>query len=202
MLTPIRRRTAVWSIGVTLAVYVVLAVSLTVLPSLTHSWSQSGSIHVSAVGLFAVNNVEAKDSPRPAPVEKPSNDPTKEIQELLDDQVVAWNKGNLDRFMEGYWNSPDLSFYSGRDKKKGWKETRDRYYARYKKDGREMGTLTFSELAFDPLNTGSMMVRGRWKLALSKEKLDGLFTLIVQKKPEGWRIVHDHTSVGEPETKP
>jgi len=65
-----------------------------------------------------------------------------------------------------------------------------------------MGTVAFSELKFDTLAAGTVMVRGRWKLTLSKETPDGLFTLIVQKKPEGWRIVHDHTSVGEPEKKP
>jgi beta-aspartyl-peptidase (threonine type) len=163
------------------------------LPPLTRPWAGSHEVRVNDFGLFAVDNIAAAE---------PVDEPRKSIQKLLDDQAEAWNKGDLKEFMKGYWNSPDLSFYSGRDKKKGWQETHDRYHERYKKDGREMGKLTFSELAFDTLAPETVMVRGRWKLVLSKENLDGLFTLIVQKKPEGWRIVHDHTSIGEPEKKP
>ncbi len=126
----------------------------------------------------------------------------KSVRALLEDQATAWNKGDLKGFMDGYWNSPELTFYSGRDVRKGWQETFDRYRDRYQKDGREMGHLTFSDLVFEALGESTMLVRGRWKLALKNEKLDGLFTLIVNKKPEGWRIVHDHTSIGEPEKKP
>ena len=202
MNTPIRRRKPYWILPAAVAVCLALGVSLTVAKSLSQpAADQSGGIRASAFGLFAVNRVEVKDSPRPAPEKKPAEDPTKAIQKLLDDQAAAWNKGDLAGFMAGYWNSPDLSFYSGRDKKKGWKETRDRYHERYETGGREMGKLTFSELAFDPLAPETVMVRGRWKLVLAKETPDGLFTLIVQKKPEGWRITHDHTSVGESDKK-
>ena len=68
--------------------------------------------------------------PCPPPPECAPVPPEVAIRAVLDAQVAAWNKGDLDGFMEGYWNSPDLSFYSGRDKKKGWKETRDRYMRR------------------------------------------------------------------------
>jgi len=64
-----------------------------------------------------------------------------------------------------------------------------------------MGTLTFSDLVIDRLADDTFLVRGRWKLKLSNGNPDGLYTLIVKKKPEGWRIVHDHTSIGEPEKK-
>jgi ketosteroid isomerase-like protein len=202
MNAPRRRRKAVWVIPAAVAVCLALGASLTLAKSLTQPSDQSGGIRASAFGLFAVNRVEVKESPRPVPDDKPAEDSIKAIQKLLDDQAVAWNKGDLEGFMAGYWNSPDLSFYSGRDTRKGWKETHDRYQDRYKKDGREMGKLTFSELRFDPLAPETVMVRGRWKLILSKENPDGLFTLIVQKKAEGWRIVHDHTSIGESEKKP
>ena len=70
----------------------------------------------------------------------------------------------------------------------------DRYQKRYQADGKEMGRLTFSDLEVQVLGPDAAMVRGRWKLALKAENPEGLFTLIVKKLPEGWRIVHDHTS--------
>lgn len=117
-----------------------------------------------------------------------------EIQRLLDAQVAAWNKGDLEGFMKGYWKSPDLSFFSGKDKRHGWDETMRRYRQRYQAGDQPMGQLTFSELQIDPLGDKSAWVRGRWKLLREKETLEGLFTLIVKQFPEGWRIVHDHTS--------
>jgi ketosteroid isomerase-like protein len=131
-----------------------------------------------------------------------AEDPAKSVHKMLDDQVAAWNKGDLKGFMQGYWDSTELTFYSGRDVRKGWRETYERYQIRYQKDGAEMGHLTFSDLLFEPLAEKTMLVRGRWKLELKKGNVDGLFSLIVKEKPEGWRIVHDHTSAGEPEKKP
>jgi beta-aspartyl-peptidase (threonine type) len=118
----------------------------------------------------------------------------KAIQQVLDTQAAAWNQGDLKGFMAGYWESPDLSFYSGKDKTRGWQATLERYQKRYQADGKEMGQLTFSELAIDLLGPDSAFVRGRWKVVTRKETFEGLFTLIVKKLPEGWRIVHDHTS--------
>jgi beta-aspartyl-peptidase (threonine type) len=198
MLSPIRRRTAVWAIFATVGVYFVLGGGVLLLPPVPPAVvGPNDSLPVPGYGLWGMNMVHAIELP-----DKPGEIPIKVVHKLLSDQVVAWNKGDLEGFMAGYWKSPDLSFYSGRDQRKGWQETHDRYFERYKKDGREMGKLTFSELKFDTLAADTVMVRGRWKLTLSKDTPDGLFTLIVQKKPEGWRIVHDHTSVGEPEKKP
>jgi beta-aspartyl-peptidase (threonine type) len=116
------------------------------------------------------------------------------IRQVLEDQVQAWNKGDLDTFMKGYWSSPDLTFFSGNTKTRGWQATLERYVKRYRSEGREMGKLTFSEIEIDVLGPDSALVRGRWQLETSKEKPNGLFTLIFKHKPEGWRIVHDHTS--------
>jgi uncharacterized protein (TIGR02246 family) len=116
------------------------------------------------------------------------------VRKVLDDQVAAWNKGNLEAFMAGYWNSDDLTFYSGKEKRQGWKETLERYRQRYQGEGKEMGTLKFSELTVQPLGNGYALVRGRWELKLSKENVGGLFTLIFQKTKDGWKVIHDHTS--------
>ena len=116
------------------------------------------------------------------------------VQKVLDDQVVSWNKGNIEGFMIGYWKSPELSFYSGGTKMAGWQGTLDRYKKKYQGEGKEMGKLAFKEIVIDVIGDDHALVRGRWHLTLSKENVGGLFTLLMKKLPEGWCIVHDHTS--------
>ncbi len=130
------------------------------------------------------------------PQAKPASDggAAQAVRRVLDDQVAAWNKGDLKGFMAGYWRSPDLTFFSGKDKTRGWDATLERYQKRYQAEGKEMGKLTFRDLEIDVLSPDGAWVRGRWQLELSKETVGGLFTLIFKKRPEGWRIVHDHTS--------
>ena len=117
-----------------------------------------------------------------------------EIRAILDRQVAAWNRRDLEGFMEGYWNSPSLSFYSGGTKTFSWQTTLDRYRSRYQSEGKEMGSLEFSELQIEMLGPDSAFVRGRWKLQMKESTPGGLFTLIFKKLPQGWRIIHDHTS--------
>jgi ketosteroid isomerase-like protein len=116
------------------------------------------------------------------------------VQKVLDDQVAAWNKGDLEGFMAGYWKSPELSFFSGNMKTKGWQATLDRYRKKYQSEGKEMGKLAFKEIAIELLGSDNVLVRGRYELALRNERLTGIFTVIMRKLPEGWRIIHDHTS--------
>ena len=118
----------------------------------------------------------------------------KQFGGVLDAQAAAWNKGDLDGFMAEYWNDDKLTFISGGDITFGWKATKERYVKRYQADGKEMGKLTFSELEVEVLGPYAALVRGRWQLELSKDKPGGLFTLLFKRLPEGWRIVHDHTS--------
>ena len=123
-----------------------------------------------------------------APAEKDA------VKAVLEAQVVAWNKGDLEGFMAGYWNSPDLTFYSGKDVTKGWQATMDRYQKKYKADGKDMGKLAFKDLDIQVAGADSAVVRGRFELKRGGETATGLFTLLVKRFPEGWRIVHDHTS--------
>lgn len=119
-----------------------------------------------------------------------------EILQLLHKQVEDWNHGNIEGFMAGYWNSPDLTFYSGGTVTRGWQPTLERYKKRYQGAGLEMGNLTFDDLEVTGLAADTAMVRGRWRLAMKEgKKPQGLFTLLLRKFPEGWRIVHDHSSV-------
>jgi ketosteroid isomerase-like protein len=120
--------------------------------------------------------------------------PVQEIHAVLDKQVAAWNRRDLEGFMSGYWNSTELSFYSGGVKTYGWQQTIDRYRNRYQSDGREMGQLDFSNIEINILSPDSAYVRGRWHLKMKDGEPAGLFTLIFRKLPGGWKIIHDHTS--------
>jgi len=116
------------------------------------------------------------------------------IQRVLDDQAVAWNKGDLPGFMKGYLESDDLTFFSGNTKTKGWKATLERYQKTYQGDGKEMGKLTFNEITIEMLGNDHALVRGRFRLQLKNDNPTGIFSLILRKTQAGWRIVHDHTS--------
>jgi beta-aspartyl-peptidase (threonine type) len=140
------------------------------------------------VGWFTLSGKDAK--PDESTVAK------KAVRQVLDDQVKAWNKGDLEGFMKSYWKSRKLTFFSGKDRTQGWQATIERYRKRYQTEGRKMGKLTFSELEIEVLGPTQAWARGRWQVVRDKEKLSGLFTLIFKKMPEGWRIVHDHTSAG------
>jgi ketosteroid isomerase-like protein len=120
-----------------------------------------------------------------------------DILQVLLQQQAAWNKHDLDAFMAGYWNSPNLTFF-GTKKTFGWQGTLDRYRKSYQGEGHDMGKLTFSDLQIEKLGANAAFVRGSWKLALSDGKTPhGLFTLVFRQFPDGWKIVHDHTSLEE-----
>jgi ketosteroid isomerase-like protein len=120
------------------------------------------------------------------------------VEAVLLTQQDAWNRHDLDAFMAGYWNSPELTFFSGANLRNGWQATLDRYLATYASPGHEMGKLEFSALRIEMLGTDGAFVRGSWHLTMSDGKTPhGLFTLVFRKFPEGWKIVHDHTSAAE-----
>lgn len=116
-----------------------------------------------------------------------------DIERVMSDQVAAWNRGDIQGFMEGYWKSDDLRFVSGNSVSKGWQEALNRYKRTY--DTREkMGTLTFSDLSVNILDNRNAFAFGRWTLKRVEDQPTGLFTLIFRKTKDGWKIVHDHTS--------
>jgi uncharacterized protein (TIGR02246 family) len=120
------------------------------------------------------------------------------IEHVLLTQQDAWNHHDLDAFMTGYWNSPDLTFFSGAKESKGWQATLDRYRATYAGPGHEMGKLDFSDLRVEILGPHAAFVRGVWQLTMPDGKTPhGRFTLIFRKFPNGWKIIHDHTSAAD-----
>jgi ketosteroid isomerase-like protein len=117
---------------------------------------------------------------------------------VLDAQVEAWNRGDLEGFMAGYWRSPDLVFCSGATVTRGWDETLARYRRRYQSEGREMGRLRFDGMEVIPLGGDAALARGAWRLRMRDgQEPHGLFTLLLRRLDGGWCIVHDHTSAGE-----
>jgi beta-aspartyl-peptidase (threonine type) len=127
-----------------------------------------------------------------------AQDSAQAVQQVMEKQVAAWNHHDLEAFMAGYWNSSDLTFFSGAKQTSGWQATLERYQKTYQSEGREMGRLEFSDLSVQPLGTDAAFVRGAWHLTMSDGKTPhGLFTLVFRKFPDGWKIVHDHTSAAE-----
>jgi uncharacterized protein (TIGR02246 family) len=115
------------------------------------------------------------------------------ITAVLDAQQAAWNRGDVDAFMQGYWNSPDLSFSGTSGITKGWSAVRAHYKEKYA-DRAAMGQLDFSGLEFQFLGPDAALILGHWHLKRDKGDVGGVFSLVWQRFPEGWRIIHDHTS--------
>jgi ketosteroid isomerase-like protein len=132
------------------------------------------------ISLFAISVYSQNSSPEAA------------IRKVMDDQAAAWNRGDLEGFMQGYWNSPKLVFV-GSEVTRGWQPTLDRYKRSYS-TREKMGTLTFSDLEITVLSKGAAVVLGTWSLARAGDNPHGKFTLTFRKFKEGWRIIMDHTS--------
>lgn len=120
-----------------------------------------------------------------------------QVRAVLEEQVAAWNAGDLDRFLETYWDDDGLTFFSGGDVNQGLKAVRERYNRRYRAEGKEMGRLSFTELEVFILGEKEAVARARWRLEMKTDNPGGLFTLWLRKMPGGWKIVHDHTSAAE-----
>src|ERR1700689_1497666 len=124
-----------------------------------------------------------------------ANASRKAIRKVIEDQQAAWNRQDLEAFMAGYWNSPQLTFFSGAQEAKGWQAALDRYKKNYQGAGHEMGKLDFTNLRIEMLGQETAFVRGEFHLTMSDGKTPhGLFTLVFRKFPEGWKIVHDHSA--------
>ncbi|HKW27584.1 MAG TPA: nuclear transport factor 2 family protein [Terriglobales bacterium] len=128
----------------------------------------------------------------------PPTNPQAAIRQVLEKQVQAWNRQDLSAFMQGYWHSPKLTFFSGATEHQGWEAAMERYRKAYQSEGRQMGKLAFSDLQIETLGPAAALVRGSFQLTMPDGKQPhGIFTLVFRKFPEGWRIIHDHTCAAE-----
>lgn len=116
------------------------------------------------------------------------------IMRLLMNQKNAWNEGNLEQYMQGYWKNDSLSFIGKRGITKGWQATLDTYKKSYP-DKASMGELQFNILKIELLSPTAAYVVGKWDLT-RKEKgnIGGHFSLLLRKLNKKWVIVSDHSS--------
>ena len=115
------------------------------------------------------------------------------INTLLKDQEEAWNRGDINAFMEGYWKSDQLVFVGGSGPVYGWKQTKDNYHKRYPSK-EAMGQLRFEIIEMVQLDKRVIRVIGKYNLSRSMGDLSGYFTLIFRRFNDRWLIVSDHTS--------
>jgi beta-aspartyl-peptidase (threonine type) len=146
--------------------------------------------------LIAAASGIAADNDRPSTAA--TNPATAElIRGTLATQVEAWNRGDIDTFMQTYWKSPELTFSSGGKTTRGWQETLDGYKKRYPTPER-MGKVRFEELEIYPLGDEAALVLGRWNLQREQDPIGGNFSLVFRKFGDRWLIIHDHTSQQPP----
>ena len=125
------------------------------------------------------------------PVLNPENI-SSEVKAVLVAQKEAWNNGDVERFMDGYIPSEDLTFQSKNSRIRGWQVLMDRYKTNYA--GEKMGVLNFTDIEVTPLSDRSAYVIGRFRVDTKDSSSEGLFTLIFRLTDDGWKIIHDHTS--------
>jgi hypothetical protein len=123
--------------------------------------------------------------------QKPSSS-EQEIRRVLEFQTTAWNAGNIERFMEGYWKSDSLLFI-GHEVSSGWEATLNRYKKSYP-GSKAMGSLRFELIRFFPVSRDACLVTGKYFLTREKDNPSGVFTLLFMRKKGTWVIVYDHTS--------
>jgi uncharacterized protein (TIGR02246 family) len=116
------------------------------------------------------------------------------VLSVLERQRDAWNRGDLDAYMDGYARSPELVFTSGGSIRRGWDEAFAAYKRRYGGHVEGMGKLTFDVLAVQAVGADGAIVLGRWKLEDTPQAGGGVFSVVLERRDGAWHIVHDHTS--------
>ena len=123
-------------------------------------------------------------------------DPKAEVGATLQAQAAAWNRGDIPAFVDSYEHSGDTVYTAGGDVVRGWDAILQRYTGHYPSpEARGVLTLTLSEVTM--LGPDAALTWGHWFLQ-RKEPVGGVFTLVLRRGPQGWRIFHDHTSVSKP----
>ena len=115
------------------------------------------------------------------------------VRNKLAAQSAAWNKGNIEAFMKGYWENDSLMFIGKSGITYGYKNTLSNYKKSYPDVG-AMGTLTFTIIKIKAISDNYQQVIGKWHLKRIKGNLEGHFTLLFQKFGPKWLIVMDHSS--------
>ena len=124
-----------------------------------------------------------------------SQSPEQVIEQVLMDQTKAWNSGDLDGFMDAYWNNENLTFSGAGGTTVGYEDTYANYRDRYPEG--KMGQISFKDLKTEMVGEESAIVTGRFDHQLPDEKVKGNFSLVLKILDGKWKIIHDHTSVAK-----
>jgi ketosteroid isomerase-like protein len=119
--------------------------------------------------------------------------PEASIQQIMADQAAAWNTGNIDEFMKGYWNNDSLVFVGQSGLNYGYARTLAGYKKRYDSPDK-MGQLFFTLLSIKQLSPDYCFVLGKWLLKRKIGDVGGIYSLLFRKIDGRWQIVVDHTS--------
>jgi ketosteroid isomerase-like protein len=128
--------------------------------------------------------------------EKGQAESAQAIRAVLDAQAAAWNRGDVEGYMDGYERAETTTFISGDTVTRGWQPVTDRYKKAYDTP-EKMGTLAFGDIEIKPLSEFYANVTGRWQLTRAKDAPHGRFALIFRRTNAGWRIVQDTTTSAE-----
>jgi ketosteroid isomerase-like protein len=120
-----------------------------------------------------------------------------EVRAVMEAQQTAWNRGDIEGFMEGYDRAETTTFVSGDQLIRGWQTVFDRYKRQYG-SREQMGTLSFAELTIKPVSPVLALADGRWRLTRPNDTPHGRFTLLFQRVNNKWRIIHDTTTSAAP----
>ena len=124
---------------------------------------------------------------------RPAGGDEQTIRSLIEEQRLAWNTGDKEKFMQTYWQSDSLMFIGKSGITYGWQKTLDNYKKGYP-DTAAMGKLDFDLLEIKRLSVMYFFVVGRWHLKRSIGDVGGHFTLLFKKVKNKWVIVADHSS--------
>lgn len=115
------------------------------------------------------------------------------IMSILDQQTIAWNKGDIDHFMDGYWKSDSLMFIGKNGITYGYTNTLNNYKKNYS-DATQMGQLKFTILHINQLSADVYFVVGKWQLTRTIGNIGGHYTLCFKRINGQWVIISDHSS--------
>lgn len=115
------------------------------------------------------------------------------IQSVMNQQQEAWNRGDIDAFMSGYWQSDSLRFIGKRGITYGWQSTLNNYKSNYPGKA-AMGRLQFTNLSTELIGDSAAYVIGKWELFRSADTLGGHYSLLWKNIHGQWLIVADHSS--------
>ncbi len=118
--------------------------------------------------------------------------PEMQAQEAMTKQAQAWNKGDLDGYMNAYWKSDSLIFI-GKSMQRGWDSVNSSYQKLYA-DKSKRGELKFTYLKTTAFTENDVMIVGRWEVTIYEAKRGGYFTVLLKKINNEWKVVYDHTS--------